>query len=256
MPAIELRAVRKRFTQPRPLSAILRHPLRFERIQVLDGVDLSVPRGSLTGLLGPNGAGKTTLLRILAGSISPDAGELSLLGIDALRHPRRALGKLGVVLGDERSFFWRLTAEQNLQFFAALHDLHGKAAKQRIRELAQRFGLEGELGKAFRNLSTGWRHRLALARALLHDPEVLLMDEPTSGLDPGAAERACGFIAEQLVAKMGKTVLLATHKLDEARQICDRLALLARGHILYQGSASEALARTSELYADRAEEPA
>jgi ABC-2 type transport system ATP-binding protein len=247
-PAIAIRGVHKRFTQPRPLAAVLRHPLTRERIEVLRGVDLEVPAGALCGLLGPNGAGKTTLLRILAATVLPDRGRVHILGLDATRAPQRVHRAIGVVLGDERSFFWRLTARQNLRFFAALCDLPAAAARERIAELAGLLGLAGELDKPFRNLSTGWRHRLALARALLHDPPVLLMDEPTRGLDPGATARARRLIAERLVGRLGKTVLLATHDLAETRQLCDRLALLDGGRVLAQGPAAEVLPRAAAAF--------
>ncbi len=247
-PAIDIRGVHKRFTQPRPLAAVLRHPLARERIAVLRGVDLAVPAGALCGLLGPNGAGKTTLLRILAATVLPDRGRVHILGLDATRTPQRVHRCIGVVLGDERSFFWRLSAGQNLRFFAALCDLPAAAARARIAELAGMLELSGELDKPFRNLSTGWRHRLALARALLHDPPVLLMDEPTRGLDPGAAARARHLIAERLVGRLGKTVLLATHDLAETRRICDRLALLDRGRVLAQGPAAEVLPRAATAF--------
>jgi len=248
-PAIALAGVKKRFTQPRHLAAILRRPFQRDRIEVLKGVDLTVRRGGLTGLLGPNGAGKTTLLRILAASVLPDEGQVHILGQDARRNPARVHRQVGVVLGDERSFFWRLSAEQNLRFFAALCDLPGLAARERIGQLSGLLGLEGELSKPFRNLSTGWRHRLALARALLHDPPVLLMDEPTRGLDPGAAERARALITERLAGELGKTVLFATHDLAEAEQVCDRLALLGEGRILAEGAPSEVLPRARQVFA-------
>ncbi len=248
-PAIALAGVKKRFTQPRRLTAVLRRPLARDRIQVLKGVDLTVDRGGLTGLLGPNGAGKTTLLRILAASVLPDEGQVHILGLDARRNPTRVHRQVGVVLGDERSFFWRLSAEQNLRFFAALCDLPARAARERIEQLSELLGLGGELSKPFRNLSTGWRHRLALARALLHDPPVLLMDEPTSGLDPGAAERARQLITERLAGRLGKTVLLATHDLAEARTVCDRLALLSEGRILAEGPPDSVLPRAREVFA-------
>jgi len=247
-PAIELRGVHKRFTQPRPLAQILRRPFARKRIEVLTGLDLTVKPGGVTGLLGPNGAGKTTLLRILAASVLPDCGRVFILGADARRQPARVHRRVGVVLGDERSFFWRLSAEQNLRFFAALCDLPAKRARARIAELAELLDLGGELSKPFRNLSTGWRHRLALARALLHDPPVLLMDEPTQGLDPGAAERARRLITERLVGRLGKTVLLATHDLIEAQQVCDRLALLVEGRILAEGAPGEVLPRARRVF--------
>jgi ABC-2 type transport system ATP-binding protein len=257
VPAIELRGVAKRFTQPRPWDEILRHPFARTRVQALEGIDLCVPRGGVTGLLGPNGSGKTTLLRVLATSLLPDQGEVRVLGLDALRAPHEVRRRVGVVLSDERSFYWRLTGAQNLIFFAALHGLDGRRARARVAELGGLLGLAAELDKPFRNLSTGWRHRLALARALLADPPVLLMDEPTAGLDPAAAERARRLLRERLAGELAKTVLVASHNLDEVRAVCDRVALLHQGRLRLEGPAAEALPRAAEWFAAQVgEEPA
>jgi len=257
VPAIELRGVSKRFTQPRTWREILRHPCARKRVQALDGIDLCVPAGSVSGLLGPNGSGKTTLLRVLATSLLPDQGEVRVLGRDALRVPNQVRRLVGVVLSDERSFYWRLTARQNLMFFAALHGLDGRRARARVAELGGWLGLGPELDKPFRNLSTGWRHRLAIARALLADPPVLLMDEPTAGLDPAAAERARRLLRERLAGELGRTVLVASHNLDEVRAVCDRVALVHQGRLRLEGPAAEALPRAAEWFAAQAaEEPA
>jgi ABC-2 type transport system ATP-binding protein len=215
---------------------------------VLRGVSLAVPVGSVTALLGPNGAGKTTLLRILAATVSPDAGRVTILGHDAIRFPYRVRRRIGFALAEERSFFWRLTARQNLRFFGTLADLHGAALGDRVAELAGLLEIAPEMGKPFRDLSTGMRQRLGLARALLHDPEVLLVDEPTRGLDPGAARRARRLLREVLVDGMNKTVLLATHNLEEAREVADRVAFLKGGVLLHEGPTGETIAHVPEVF--------
>ena len=209
---------------------------------------LTVPRGSLTGLLGPNGAGKTTLLRILAASIIPDSGAVRIFGQDTAGASVQILKRIGFVLSDERSFFWRLTAAQNLWFFAALHNMDKRKARSQIDTIAGLLQLGSELKKPFRDLSTGMRQRLALARALLHDPELLLIDEPTRGLDPGAAKRTRELIGLTLVKKLGKTVLLATHNLEEAHEVCDRVALLKDKRILKVGPPCEVLTNLEEVF--------
>jgi ABC-2 type transport system ATP-binding protein len=215
---------------------------------VLKNVSLTVPEASITGLLGPNGAGKTTLLRILATSVLPDGGAAKILGSDVTRHTAQVRARLGFVLSEERSFFWRLTARQNLKFFAVLADMPADAITRRLRELSDLLRLEDELDKPFRDLSTGMRQRLGIARALLHDPEVLLIDEPTRGLDPGAARRTRSFIKEKLCAEMKKSVLLATHNMQEARQLCDRVAFLKNGKIVTEDEVAEALKKTDEIF--------
>jgi len=247
-PAIELQGISKRFTLPRGMGQILRHPFRRKRLEVLKGVSLTVPSGSVTGLLGPNGAGKTTLLRILAATVTPDEGRVNILGQDAVRHTGRVREHIGFVLGDERSFFWRLTGRQNLQFFATLSNLSPRQAKDRIETLSGLLVLESELDKPFRDLSTGMRQRMGLARALLHDPKVLLIDEPTRALDPGAAQRARRLIKQTLVGELEKTVLLATHNVEEAREIADRVAFLKDGQIQTEGPTQEALVKVPDVF--------
>ena len=226
----------------------LRHPFARKRLEVLKEVSLTVPTGSITGLLGPNGAGKTTLLRILATTVLPDGGVAKILDRDVTSHTAQVRAKLGFVLGEERSFFWRLTARQNLRFFAVLANMDVSAIPGRIGELSDMLRLEKELDKPFRDLSTGMRQRLSIARALLHDPEVLLVDEPTQGLDPGAAQRTRKFIKENLSGEMKKSVLLATHNMEEARQLCDRIAFLKDGKIVTEDEVARALQKANEIF--------
>jgi ABC-2 type transport system ATP-binding protein len=247
-PAIDIQGISKRFTLPRKIGQILRHPFDRKRIQVLKDVSLTVPTGSITGLLGPNGAGKTTLLRILAATVSPDEGKVQILGQDAVRHTGRVRQHIGFVLGDERSFFWRLTGMQNLRFFATLSNLTKSAGESRIAELSRLLSLDDELPKPFRDLSTGMRQRMGLARALLHDPKVLLIDEPTRALDPGAAQRARKLIRQTLVGELGKTILLATHNVEEAREIANRVAFLKEGEIQTEGPTEKALERVPDVF--------
>jgi ABC-2 type transport system ATP-binding protein len=247
--AIDIQGVCKRFTLPRPIDQILRHPWQRQRIEVLQGVTLAVQRGTITGLLGPNGAGKTTLLRILAATVLPDSGRVHILGTDAIHNPMQIRRRIGFVLADERSFFWRLTARHNLEFFATLCNLRRREASLRIEEVAEMLDLQDELGKPFRDLSSGMRQRLAFARSLLHDPEVLLVDEPTRAMDPGAAHNTRRIIRGELVETLGKTVLLATHQVDEARALCDRVAFLKQGRILIEDQRDKALERLAEIFA-------
>lgn len=226
----------------------LRRPFARKRIEVLKDVSLTVPTGSITGLLGPNGAGKTTLLRILATSVLPDGGAAKILGSDVTRHTARVRARLGFVLSEERSFFWRLTARQNLKFFAVLANMNAGAIPGRIGELSDLLRLENELDKPFRDLSTGMRQRLGIARSLLHDPEVLLIDEPTRGLDPGAARRTRKFIKEKLSGEMKKSMLLATHNLEEVQQLCDRIAFLKDGKIVTEDEVTLALQRANQVF--------
>ncbi len=205
-------------------------------IRALDGVSFEVRRGSVFGLLGTNGAGKTTLIKICYNLLAPTSGSVAVLGEDPLHHGRRIRSFMGMVNSEERSFYWRLSSRRNLEFFASLHDMDGKQAAKRIEELGALTGISEYLDVPFSDYSTGMRQKAALARALLHDPQVLLMDEPTRSLSPDAAYPLRDFIRRELVEARGKAVLLATQDMDEAERLCEDVALLHRGRLLYLGT--------------------
>jgi ABC-2 type transport system ATP-binding protein len=193
-------------------------------------------------LLGPNGAGKTTLLKLVGGLLLPSQGEISVNGYDTLRHNSEARKSVGFVMNEERSFFWRLNARQNLEFFAALDNLSGKAMQERIRELIHFVGLDSHIEKTVDTYSSGMKQRLALARGLIAEPEVLILDEPTRALDPVACEDLNELIVERLHKGSRKTILIATHRLEEAMRLCDKVLIINDGKIL-------ALNRLSDLAA-------
>jgi ABC-2 type transport system ATP-binding protein len=197
----------------------------------LHNVSLTLHRGEILGLLGTNGAGKTTLLKILATLVSPSSGQASVEGCDLVREPERVKGVVGLVTGDERSFYWRLTGRQNLEFFAAFQGLGAETTVKRIAELHCQLGLDA-LDRPFGLYSTGMRQRLAIARALLRRPTVLLLDEPTRSMDPLATAKLHQFFRDTLVKESGCSILLSTHSLHEAQTICDRVAVLHHGRLL------------------------
>ncbi len=199
-------------------------------------------------LLGPNGAGKSTLLRILASTVLPDSGSVHIRGRNLQTDPYLIKQNIGFVLGDERSFYWRLTAKQNLRFFATLSNLRAKPASRRIDELSELLGIEKELHKPFRDLSTGMRQRLAIARALLHNPDILLVDEPTRGLDPEATQKVQNLLRHTLSNQLQKTVLFATHNLEETRRIADHIAALKEGRLIMHGNKDQIMDRLSEIF--------
>ncbi|MCS7138529.1 MAG: ATP-binding cassette domain-containing protein [Crenarchaeota archaeon] len=201
-------------------------------IVALDNVNLSIGRGELFGLLGPNGAGKTTLIKILSTLIIPDAGTALVNGYDVLKEPGKVRASIGVVSSGERSLYWKLTARENLEYFARLYKVPDEVAKRRIRELLSLIGLEDRADDLVEKYSSGMRQKLSLVRAILHDPEILLLDEPTLGLDPGFSKSIRSFIREELNKKQGKTILLTTHYMEEADQMCDRVAFINKGRIV------------------------
>ncbi|MGQ0715655.1 MAG: ABC transporter ATP-binding protein [Gemmatimonadaceae bacterium] len=240
--AISVEGLSKAFPVRQTWSAALRRPFRHEMRAALADVDLQVAQGEFVGLLGPNGAGKTTLFKILSTLILPDGGRASVLGNDVVRSPARTRAVLAPVIADERSLHWRLSATENLRLYAALHGVPARTVPTRIGELLELVGLTTAGAQLVSTFSSGMRQRLLLARALLARPRVLLLDEPTRSLDPISARALRAFLREELAARQGCSILLATHSADEAFGLCDRVAVLDRGRLLAAGSA-ERLAR-------------
>lgn len=237
--AIEGFQLEKSFAKRRSLRELVTHPFRpGEPVHALSGVDLHVRTGEIFGLLGPNGAGKTTLVKILSCLVLPDRGRAVIDGID-VRHENKVKPRIGLVHSDERSFYWRLSARQNLRFFARLYDVPGPAIEQRINVLLNRVDLEAAADRPFSGYSSGMKQRLAIARALLHDPPILLMDEPTRSLDPASSLAIRAFIRDELKERDRKTILLATHNLHEAETLCDRIAILVSGTVRQIGTVAE-----------------
>jgi ABC-2 type transport system ATP-binding protein len=238
--AIRAEDLTKIYVKRRSLREMALRPLgRAERVVALREVSFEAREGETFGLLGPNGAGKTTLLKILACLVLPSGGRATVNGADVARDDRAVRRSIGFATSDERSFYWRLTGRENLEFFASLYGLDASLARRRTSELVETIELQEVADQQFMNFSTGMKQRLAIARALLHDPQVLCLDEPTRSLDPIAAKHLRTFIAARLRREHGKTVLIATHNLQEAEEMCDRVAILDRGRLLRLGSVAE-----------------
>ncbi len=233
--AIETQSLTKRFSKDSGWRSAFSR--RLDKPAV-DGVDLQVGQGELFGLVGPNGAGKTTLVKLLTTLIVPSSGSASIHGY-GLEHELDIKRSVGLVTSDERSFYWRLTGQQNLEFFAALHGLDATAAKIRSAEMLALVGLDDQDAKPFQKYSTGMKQRLSIARALLVRPQILFLDEPTKGLDPTATQQLHHLIRDQLTSTQGITVFLTSHNLDEVQRLCDRVAIMNRGRIRACGTLSE-----------------
>ena len=197
----------------------------------LNKVNLKIRPGELFGLLGPNGSGKTTTIKCLSTILIPDEGTITVNGFDVQKETSMVRASLGMVVGGERSLYWKLTARDNLNYFASLYKMQRTHAKQRIEELLENFHLSDRADERLEDYSTGMRQKVAIARALLHDPPILLLDEPTLGLDPNFARQIRRQIKE-LSEKHRKTVLLTTHYMDEADKLCDRVAFINNGNIV------------------------
>jgi ABC-2 type transport system ATP-binding protein len=241
---IETALLGKRFRRTAGYRDLLLSPFRREEITAVQDASLQVQEGELFGLLGPNGAGKTTLIKMLCTLILPSAGAARVGGHDVVTEAEQVRELVGLVNCDERSFFWRLTGRQNLEFFAALYDVHHREAQRRIEEVLLLVELTEHADQRFDGYSTGMRQRLAIARGLLRMPPILFMDEPTRSLDPINARSLRAFIREQLVDTLGRTVVLVTHRLEEAEELCDRIAVMNEGRIVACGSAAELKNRT------------
>jgi ABC-2 type transport system ATP-binding protein len=230
--AVDVRGLTKVFEKGRRTiwQRLTRQPDERERFVAVNGIDLRVERGEIFGVLGPNGAGKTTTLRMLSTLLEPTSGELTVLGIDVRRHPRQVRAQLGAMLSGERSLYWKLTARENLEYFAALYHVPPKEQRARIDAALVAVKLMDRADDYVERYSTGMRQRLALARALLPDPPLVILDEPTVGLDPQSARDLRDRVRE--LKRQGRTVLLTTHYMEEADQLCDRIAIIDHGEIV------------------------
>ena len=211
----------------------------------LDKLNLEIRPGELFGLLGPNGSGKTTTIKCLSTILIPDEGRAIVNGFDTQKETAMVRASLGMVVGGERTLYWKLTARDNLTYFASLYKMKRRHAKKRIEELLETMQLADRADERLEDYSSGMRQKVAIARALLHDPPILLLDEPTLGLDPGFARQIRTQIKE-LSEKEGKTVLLTTHYMDEADQLCDRVAFINNGRIVAVDTPNRLKARVKE----------
>jgi len=212
---------------------------QFGRIRALDSLSLSVMPGTVMGVVGPNGAGKTTLINVICGLIRPSRGSVHVLGSDVQRHADAVRARIGV-LPQETALYDELTPVQNLRFAAALYDVAD--ADARIDEVLDLVGLSARAGDIVRGFSGGMQRRLAIARALLHDPPLLILDEPTVGVDVEARHQIWAHIRSLRAG--GRTVMLTTNYLDEAEALCDRVAILRAGQLVIEDTPAALAART------------
>lgn len=219
---------------------------QIKRTKALDAVNLQVPRGEILGLLGPNGAGKTTLAKIIATLVLPDEGEVSVNGYDVAQNTVMSRFSIGLVTGGERSLYWKLTPLQNLRFFGNLYGMNHGQAHKRAMELIKIFGLGSKKNELVQNLSTGQKMRVAFARGLMHDPEVLILDEYNRGLDPNVSRQLRNYIKQVLQKEQDKTVLLMTHEMNVAEDLCNKITLINNGQIVAQGTPNQLMATLTQ----------
>ncbi|HET6855320.1 MAG TPA: ABC transporter ATP-binding protein [Pyrinomonadaceae bacterium] len=230
-PAISIQKLSKTYPVPfKRLRTFFGRPVT-EAVEALREVSFDVDTGEIFGVIGRNGAGKTTMTKIVATLVQPTTGAVTVRGHDSVNHDEQVRREIGLATAEERSFYWRLTSEQNLLFFARLHGLSDRSAKQRIRDLFAQLELEELATKRFGELSTGNKQRLAVARAMLASPPVLLLDEPTRSLDPLAAARMRDMIRSLAQQDPPVTILFTSHNLAEVETLCARVAIISRGRI-------------------------
>ena len=215
-------------------------------VHAVRDVSFAAPDGAITGLLGPNGAGKTTTLRMLAGLIAPDAGSLSVDGIDVRARPRDALARMGV-LSDARGLYARLSARENIVYYGALQGMGRDAAHARAERLAEMFDMKPLLERRTEGFSQGERMKTALARALVHDPANIVLDEPTNGLDV-LATRGLRESLRWLRSTSGgaKCIVFSTHIMQEVEKLCDSVVIVAAGRTVAAGTVAELLRQTGQ----------
>jgi ABC-2 type transport system ATP-binding protein len=196
----------------------------------VNGVDIQIKRGEIFGLLGPNGAGKSTTIRMLCTLLEPTSGTARVNGFDIVKQANEVRRSLGTVLAGERSIYWKLSGRENLEYFAALYHIPSAVAKKRVDELIERMEIKDRANELVEKYSTGMRQRIAIAKALLARPPILLLDEPTLGLDPQAARNLRELIAQ--LKEEGHTILLTTHYMEEADQLSDRIGIIDTGKVI------------------------
>ncbi len=204
----------------------------YGKFKALDGINLNIEENEVFGFLGPNGAGKTTTINIILGLIKPDSGRIEVAGIDVLSDPLK-VKKICGYLPENAGFYGNLTARQNLAYFAEFYGMRGDEAREVINDVLELVGLSGAADRKVGEFSRGMRQRLALAQALINDPEVVFLDEPTNGLDPAGAADFRRIVRR--LKKDGKTIFFSSHILSEVREVCETIGIIHRGKIVAKG---------------------
>ncbi|GAA0321621.1 sodium ABC transporter ATP-binding protein NatA [Bacillus carboniphilus] len=202
-------------------------------IQASNQISFTVEKGQVIGLLGENGAGKTTLLRMISTILEPTSGTITFDGIDIHKNPMEVKACIGVLFGSETGLYDRLTARENLLYFAKLYRLSNHEAKNRIEELATRFGMKDFLDRKVEGFSKGMRQKVMIARTLIHNPDIILLDEPTTGLDITAANMFRELIRQ--LKKEGKTIIFSSHIMEEVKALCESIVMIHKGEVVYNG---------------------
>ncbi|NLD49094.1 MAG: ATP-binding cassette domain-containing protein [Clostridiaceae bacterium] len=209
----------------------------FNEVTAVNSISFEIKKGEIFGLLGENGAGKTTTLRMLATMLKPTSGSVTMTGYDAIAQPEKVRTHIGILFGGDSGLYDRLTCEENIAYFGELNDMDSKSIKDRIGILSKAFGMEEYLKRRAGKLSKGMKQKVAFARSIIHDPDIMLFDEPTSGLDVSAIRDVHEFIIS--CKKEGKTIIFSSHTMSEVEKLCDRIGIIHRGRLIDTGTIDE-----------------
>lgn len=210
---------------------------KFKNITAVNNVSFTVEEGEIYGLLGENGAGKTTTLRMLATMLKPTSGDAILNGIDLIDQPERIRKEIGILFGGESGLYDRLTAKENIAYFAELHDMSKSDINKRIDYLMEKFGMQEFIDRPSGKLSKGMKQKVALSRSIVHDPKIMLFDEPTSGLDVTSTREVHDFIKQ--CSDEGKSVIFSSHSMSEVEKLCDKIGIIHKGILIAEGTIEE-----------------
>lgn len=207
---------------------------RKKTVEAVKNISFTVNKGEVVGLLGENGAGKTTLLRMICTILEPTSGTILINGQDIHKNPMSVKREIGVLFGSETGLYDRLTARENLKYFAKLYGISSHETDTKIEKLAVRFGMKNYLDRKVGGFSKGMRQKVAIARSLIHDPNIILLDEPTTGLDITSANMFRELIHQ--LSKDGKTIIFSSHIMEEVKHLCQSVVMIHKGELVYQGS--------------------
>lgn len=206
----------------------------FKNIKAVDNLSFKVEEGEIYGLLGENGAGKTTTLRMLATMLKPTSGTAIINGKDLIKKPEEIRKEVGILFGGESGLYDRLTARENILYFAELHDMDKEEADKKIDILARKFDMTEFIDRPAGKLSKGMKQKVAILRSIIHDPKVMLFDEPTSGLDVGSVREVHDFI--RFCKEEGKIIIFSSHSMSEVEKLCDKIGIIHKGKLIEEGT--------------------
>jgi len=249
-PAVRLQDLHKEYVSPLTMRRLLTFRWTRERVPALCGVSADLEASRIHAFVGPNGAGKTTLLQLVCALLWPTRGRVEVLGADTRTDPGFVRRVVGYCITEPRSFFLRLSGRENLRFFASLHAIAGRARADRVQEMLERMELAAVADRPVLSYSEGMKQRLALARALLPEPRVLLLDEVGRGLDPRLREKVYDLVRRDLVQGRGVTVLMASHNLEEVASLADRVHVMQRGRVLASGGFADVSSVIRGVFSD------